>query len=159
MKLQQYLQRQLEGELWAQQLIATALQEANNPEERSLMLFSHIGAAYHNWHQRMVGETKFIPIFDVLPVSDSLQLGNSALHNLMELVKNASDEMLEKVIPIKIGAVGSNRTITLADAIAHSITHASYHRGQIVAQLKGKLEPLPATSYILYASKNLHSDN
>jgi uncharacterized damage-inducible protein DinB len=31
------------------------------------------------------------------------------------------------------------------------VNHGSYHCGQIIASLKGKLDPLPLTTYIAFA--------
>jgi uncharacterized damage-inducible protein DinB len=30
-----------------------------------------------------------------------------------------------------------------SDILIHSVNHGSYHRGQIIASLKGTLDPLP----------------
>jgi len=36
------------------------------------------------------------------------------------------------------------------DILTHVINHSTYHRGQIIAQLKGQLPSLPSTDYILF---------
>jgi uncharacterized damage-inducible protein DinB len=47
----------------------------------------------------------------------------------------------------------SKRKITIEDALIHLINHSSYHRGQIVASIKGKVDELPLSTYIMYASE------
>jgi uncharacterized damage-inducible protein DinB len=43
------------------------------------------------------------------------------------------------------------RTMRIEDAIIHLINHSSYHRGQIVARMKGHVAELPLSTYILFA--------
>lgn len=47
----------------------------------------------------------------------------------------------------------SKRRMTVEDAITHIINHSSYHRGQIIASKKGKVDELPLSTYIMYASE------
>jgi uncharacterized damage-inducible protein DinB len=47
----------------------------------------------------------------------------------------------------------SKRKMSIEDAITHIINHSSYHRGQIVASIKGKVDELPLSTYIMYASE------
>jgi uncharacterized damage-inducible protein DinB len=39
---------------------------------------------------------------------------------------------------------------TLQDILTHVVNHSTYHRGQIIAKLKGKLPTLPSTDYIFF---------
>jgi uncharacterized damage-inducible protein DinB len=41
----------------------------------------------------------------------------------------------------------------IEDALIHIINHSSYHRGQIIANIKGKVDELPLSTYIIYASQ------
>jgi uncharacterized damage-inducible protein DinB len=47
----------------------------------------------------------------------------------------------------------SKRKIKIEDAIIHLINHSSYHRGQIITSIKGKVDELPLSTYIIYASE------
>jgi uncharacterized damage-inducible protein DinB len=47
------------------------------------------------------------------------------------------------------------RSMSIMDAMVHLINHSSYHRGQIIASIKGQVNELPLTTYIMYASRLL----
>ena len=47
----------------------------------------------------------------------------------------------------------SKRKMRIEDALIHIINHSSYHRGQIIASIKGKVYELPLCTYIIYASE------
>jgi uncharacterized damage-inducible protein DinB len=47
----------------------------------------------------------------------------------------------------------SKRRMSVEDALTHIMNHSSYHRGQIVASIKGKVDELPLSTYIMYASE------
>jgi uncharacterized damage-inducible protein DinB len=47
----------------------------------------------------------------------------------------------------------SKRKMSIEDALIHIINHSSYHRGQIIASIKGKVDELPLSTYIIYASE------
>jgi uncharacterized damage-inducible protein DinB len=50
-------------------------------------------------------------------------------------------------------AIPSRRKMIIEDALTHIINHSSYHRGQIVSLIKGKIDALPQSTYIIYASE------
>lgn len=143
---------QLESEKWATNSLAVALQEASEPEPRSLLLFSHIAVAYHNWFNRIMGNPNMLKPFEERTINESLQLYNEVLDAVIQYVKSASENDFEKVIEFSFGVDGSKRTMSIANIMVQMITHSYYHRGQIIAQLKGKLEPLPLLTHIVFAS-------
>jgi|GEM_PF-5036156 len=54
--------------------------------------------------------------------------------------------------PIFFPFMGEPSSISLEDLLIHLVNHSSYHRGQIIIMLKGKLAQLPLTTYIAYAT-------
>lgn len=146
---------QLESEKWATESLAEALKKATEPEPRSMLLFSHIAVAYHNWFNRIVGNPTMLKPFEERTIDESLQLYNKVLGDAIAYVQSATESDFEKVIEFTFGVDGSKRSMTIADTIVHMVTHSYYHRVQIVAQLKGKLEPLPLLTHILFASKKI----
>jgi uncharacterized damage-inducible protein DinB len=82
-------------------------------------------------------------------------LMNQNLEGWQEYLKDKTNENLNQTIEF-MGAwevVPKKRAIKIDDALIHIINHSSYHRGQIVASIKGKIDELPMTTYIMYASK------
>jgi uncharacterized damage-inducible protein DinB len=77
------------------------------------------------------------------------------LKDWKKYLTHKSSEDLEETIEFMSAweANPSKRKMTIEDAIIHIINHSSYHRGQIVASIKGKVDELPLTTYIMYASE------
>ncbi|MBW4360626.1 hypothetical protein KZH69_09045 [Flavobacterium sp. NAS39] len=46
--------------------------------------------------------------------------------------------------------MGKRASISIEDLIIHLVNHSSYHRGQIIHQLEGKLITLPLSTYIVF---------
>ncbi len=51
---------------------------------------------------------------------------------------------------------GEEFTSSVKDILTHVSNHSAYHRGQVVALLKGIAEPLPNTDYITYVRQITH---
>ncbi|WP_064196728.1 MULTISPECIES: DinB family protein [Emticicia] len=45
---------------------------------------------------------------------------------------------------------GDSFTNTISEIFSHLLLHSAYHRGQVVILLKGNIEQLPMTDYILF---------
>ena len=71
--------------------------------------------------------------------------------NWLKFIQDASPETLNKELEFKF--LSADSIISIEDLMFHLISHSSYHRGQIIASLKGKLEPLPLTTYIAYVAQ------
>ncbi|MCU0440859.1 MAG: DinB family protein [Bacteroidia bacterium] len=155
MSIQSHFKRQFESELWIAESLASALKQANEPEPRSLLLFSHIAAAHHNWLNRIVGETSMLKPFEERTIDEALELYRNVIANAIAFLQQTTEADFEKEIVFTSGIDGSQRSMKVGDILTHMVTHGYYHRGQIVAQLKGKLEPLPLLTHIIFTSKRL----
>jgi uncharacterized damage-inducible protein DinB len=51
--------------------------------------------------------------------------------------------------------MGEPSKISIEDLLIHLVNHSSYHRGQIIIKLKGKLAQLPLTTYIAFATEKV----
>lgn len=67
--------------------------------------------------------------------------------NWIDYIKSL--EQVEKIMSFKL--LGQQSQMTVLDCINHVVVHGSYHRGQIVALLKGQLPELPTTDFVLFA--------
>lgn len=153
MSIQSHFKRQLEAELWAAEALAAALKQANEPEPRSLLLFSHIAAAHHNWLNRIVGEAPMLKPFEERTINEALELYHNVIAKAIAFLQQTTEADFENEIVFTSGIDGRQRSMRVDDILTHMVTHAYYHRGQIVAQLKGKLEPLPLLTHVIFASK------
>ena len=139
-------------ELWANQLTIDSIKQATEPDERAFKLISHIVASSSIWLSRVKGEKPDIGSWDLLKLDECLERSKNNHEHWKQYLYMIKPEDLDRLIHFKLFEKDSK--ISLGDLIIHLINHSSYHRGQIIAGLKGKLEPLPLTTYIAFAKSN-----
>jgi uncharacterized damage-inducible protein DinB len=106
------------------------------------------------WLCRVEKREMTCTLFQERTLDECKVLMNENLAGWCNYLSNKSTTDLEQQIEF-MSAWESNpskRTISIEDAIIHIINHSSYHRGQIVASIKGKVDELPLATYIMYAS-------
>lgn len=140
-------------EAWANKQILQALQGAAVNDNRSLLLFSHILSAHAMWLCRVQGLPLTCGLFDERTLAQCEEVMNANNADWQKYLSSAGDTEWSRVIKFIFPVDGTNRKMTVADAILHIFSHSAYHRGQIVARIKGTVDPLPNTTYIVYASE------
>ncbi len=149
--------KQFEFEYWANGLIIKALRELKQPDERAMTLFSHLLSSHSMWLSR-VNKTEFTAaLFQERTLDECQQLMEENLEGWRIFLSDKTPQDLAQTIEF-LGAwenPPSKRRMIIEDALIHIINHSSYHRGQIVASIKGKVDTLPFCTYIMYASEVL----
>jgi uncharacterized damage-inducible protein DinB len=145
--------KQFEYEAWANQMILEALQKTDKPEERSLFLFSHLLSSHSMWLSRVKGAPLTATIFQERTLKECEDLMAENTEGWQAYLATMAEEDFERVIRFTMPTDGSSRMVKVTDALAHLFNHSAYHRGQIVARLKGLIDPLPLTTYIAFASQ------
>ena len=143
---------QFDYELWANELTINAIKLSNEPDERVFQLISHIVASHSIWLSRIKGEKPGIGGWDLMTLDECLDCARNTTKNWSEYLNKANTEEFERQIHFKL--LEKDAKISVKNLIIHLISHSAYHRGQIIARLKGKLEPLPLTTYIAYAKND-----
>jgi uncharacterized damage-inducible protein DinB len=152
MTLKDHLLKMLESEIWANQLLVQTFEKAKDPDERSLLLFSHITSSYNAWLSRIHATEITVTLFQERTLEESKQLLQHTLSELKKYLVQADDKEVNRIIHFTFPLDGSQRKLSVTDAITHLVTHSSYHRGQILARLKERVETLPLTTYIGFAT-------
>ena len=150
--MKQYLQKLFQSEIWANNLLLEAMEKATAIDDRSLLLFSHLLSSYSMWMSRIKATEFTTTIFQERTLDESKILMTEVFEQYNQYLETIDDKELQRIVPFTFPIDGSKRTMSVADALMHVVTHSFYHRGQIVTQLKGKIEPLPLTTYIAFAS-------
>lgn len=151
--MKQYFIKLIQSEIWANNLLLQALENASNIDNRSLLLFSHLLSSYSMWMSRIKAAEFTTTIFQERSLDESKILMQKVFSDYTHYLESVDDAELQRTIHFTFPIDGSKRTMNVSDALTHLVTHSFYHRGQIIAQLKGKLEPLPLTTYIAFSSK------
>lgn len=151
--MKNYFIKQFEFEIWANEVLAETIEKANTPDDRTLLLFSHLLSSYSMWLSRLTGAEMKTTLFQERTLAESKAFMKETFKGWKTFLNSVSEERLNEIFSFVFPLDGSKRRIKIEDAISHLITHSNYHRGQIIARLKGKVEPLPLTSYIVFASE------
>jgi uncharacterized damage-inducible protein DinB len=149
MKKESYL-KQIRYESWANNMVIDAFMKATFPSERTHQIISHNLNAFSIWLKRIKNEEVTIKLWDIYTV-DELSLLNLNLYtDWSAYISTLNDTDFEKKIPFTF--MGKKASISIEDLIIHLVNHSSYHRGQVILQLKDKLPALPLSTYIAFAT-------
>ncbi len=151
MTIKDHLLKLVESEVWANNLLAETIEKSDQPDERTLLLFSHLLSSYSMWLSRVKATEITTTLFQERNLEESKALMKQVFTEWKNYLKNANDEELNRIVHFVFPLDGTKRKLSVTDAVLHLVTHSSYHRGQAIARLKGKTEVLPLTSYIAFA--------
>lgn len=146
-----HLLKLINAEIWANNLLVETMEKAAEPDERSLLLFSHLLSSYRMWLSRIKATEITTTLFEVRTLNESKTLMHQVFPEWKALLQSADEKALNRVVHFIFPLDGSKQKLTVTDAVLHLVTHSNYHRGQIMARLKGKTDQLPLTSYIAFA--------
>jgi len=149
----QHFVKQIQFEIWANQKIAEAIESANEPGERVFFLYSHILSANSIWLSRLTNTEVTTTLFKERTYAESKALMQEVAEKWNAYLTTLDEKELGRMIHFIFPFDGSKKKIAIADGITHVFGHSNYHRGQIIALLKGKLEQLPLLAYVVFASE------
>jgi uncharacterized damage-inducible protein DinB len=153
--MQHNLVKQFEFEHWSNTMILNSLKTLKENDEKAMKLFSHLLSSHSMWLSR-VNKTAFTcTLFQERTLEECEILIDENLLSWKKYLVDKTDEDLAEVIEFMAAweANPSKRKMRIDDAIIHIINHSSYHRGQLVMSIKGKVDELPLSTYIIYASE------
>lgn len=144
--MKEYFKQIFEHEHWANLKVLESIICASETPQRAIEIFSHTIAAQRIWLDRINGNVTELKVWEVFDKEIMLELLEI---NYADINKIIDTQEFEQLIAYKT-TTGQHFTSTINQILSHLALHASYHRGQVVLLLKGKVETLPATDYILY---------
>lgn len=144
--MKEYFKQIFEHEHWANLKVLESIICASETPQRAIEIFSHTIAAQRIWLDRINGNVTEVKVWEVFDKEIMLELLEI---NYTDINKIIDTQDFEQLIAYKT-SIGQHFTSTINQILSHLALHASYHRGQVVLLLKGKVETLPATDYILY---------
>jgi len=112
----------------------------------TLKFFSHIFNAHHVWNARIIGKKQEMGIWDIHGLED-LEALNAENHQQSLSIVDGFD--LEKVISYT-NSHGMDLENKVKEILFHLVNHATYHRGQLMAELREAGLDAVSTDYIFY---------
>jgi uncharacterized damage-inducible protein DinB len=144
-----------EYEYWANTQILNALRLLKEPSERAVTLFSHLLSSHSMWLSRVTKTEMTCTLFQERTLDECELLMNENLKGWKKYLSDKSENDLEEKIEFNRAWENPPRksVMLIEDALTHIINHSSYHKGQIIVHIKGKVDELPFITYIMYASE------
>lgn len=144
--MKEYFKQIFEHEHWANLKVLESIISASEKPQRVIEIFSHTIAAQRIWLDRINGDKTELKVWEVFDTKIMLELLEI---NYADIIKIINKQDFEQLIAYQ-NSSGQHFTSTINQILSHLALHASYHRGQVVLLLKGKIETLPTTDFILY---------
>jgi uncharacterized damage-inducible protein DinB len=147
--------KQFEFEYWSNTMILHSLKSLKENDEKAMKLFSHLLSSHSMWLSRVTKTEITCTLFQERTLAECETLMNENLLGWKKYLTNKTEADLAEVIEFMAAweTNPSKRKMRIDDAIIHIINHSSYHRGQLVLSIKGKVDELPLSTYIIYASE------
>ena len=145
------LQQLVNYTLLADKMIVDAFLDAARPMPEAEHLFSHVLNAQDIWANRILRKSEQYDRFQIHPVGDfeRIQLNNSDL--LLQILQTVDlDEQI-----IYSPAAGGEYVNKVSDILFHVVNHSTYHRAQVVSQIRANGLTPPSTDYILFKREGL----
>jgi uncharacterized damage-inducible protein DinB len=136
-------------EQWANEKIIDSLGMTKYPSEKGLELLNHILAAQNNWLCRLRNENSYLALWEKKDLWESSQLLRKTTQNLVSFVESLSEDDFTKTIAY-VTSEGIEYSSTIQEILTHLMNHSTYHRGQIVFNLKGQIPEMPVTDFIAF---------
>lgn len=115
--MKKYFLKQLKFEIWANRLLAEAIEKARDPDDRSLLLFSHILSAYSMWLSRLKNTEITTTLFQERSLPECIELMKTVFEQWADYLENINDAELDRVIHFIFPLDGSKKKMIVADAI------------------------------------------
>ncbi len=144
--MKEYFKQVFEHEHWANLKVLESMIGATEISQRIIEIFSHTIAAQRIWLDRINGNKTELKVWEVFDTNIMLELLEINYSDILKVINNQD---FERLIAYQTSN-GRHFTSTINQILSHLALHASYHRGQVVLLLKGKVDTLPTTDYILY---------
>lgn len=114
--------------------------------ERCLYLFSHMLNAHHIWNTRILEQASAVGVFEVHALVRMRELIESNHQNSLRIIENEDFNRRFDYV----NSQGDAFSNLIEEIMFHVVNHTTYHRGQIMADLRqAGLEPV-STDYSTY---------
>jgi len=154
--MKEHFQKLFAYDAWANEKIVSSIGQLATPDERCLHLLSHIFAAQEIWLGRISGKLSPLAPFTDRNLSESIEAFRNFSKEWKDYLDASSETELTRIVSYK-NTKGEQYKTAVNDILTHVINHSTYHRGQIVAALKGKIEKLPVTDFIVFVGNSYPS--
>jgi uncharacterized damage-inducible protein DinB len=117
--------------------------------EKIIKNFSHILNAQHLWNHRIEGSKSSFKVWDIHSISQFREINASLFQQSFSII---AKEDFERQVNY-INSQGESFANTVKEILFHVVNHSTYHRGQVMLQLRESGLEAISTDYIFYKRK------
>ncbi len=147
--MKEHFVKLFEYDKWATARVLGAMKQLQTQDERCLEWMGHLLTARLVWHARVENIAKTYNLWGGRTLEECLSMFEESSRMWEAFISKLDEKNLATIIAYK-NFKGDSFENRVEDILTHVINHSTYHRGQIIAQLKGQLPSLPSTDYILF---------
>lgn len=118
----------------------------NDVPQKAIKNFSHILNAQHIWNHRIEGIKPSFKVWDIHPIHQLREINETLFAQSFSILEN---EDLGRMVSY-VNSLGESFSNTVQDILFHVVNHSTYHRGQVMLQLRESLQDAISTDYIFY---------
>jgi uncharacterized damage-inducible protein DinB len=134
---------------WADKRALASLRGMSNPPPPAVELLAHVLGAERVWLSRIEGSKSPLAVWPKLTLEEAERVLGENAQGFRRLLSTLPSAGLQQPITYTNSA-GDEFTSTIEDMLTQVVTHGSYHRGQIAAQVRAAGGTPNPTDYIAY---------
>lgn len=117
--------------------------------EKIIKNLSHILNAQHLWNHRIEGIPSFFKVWDIHPIKQIREINETLFEQSMRILEK---EDFERIVNY-VNSQGESYSNSVKEILFHVVNHSTYHRGQVMLQLRESVQEAISTDYIFYKRK------
>jgi len=134
---------------WADRRALESLRAMSAPPPKTVELMAHILGAERVWLSRVEGVASPLAVWPQLTLDEAARVLEENAADYRRVLAERPSAGLQEPITYKNSA-GDQFTSTVEDIFTQVVTHGTYHRGQIAAQVRAAGGTPNPTDYIAY---------
>jgi len=117
--------------------------------EKTIKAFSHIINAQHLWNNRIEGSPSSFKVWDIHPIHQLREINESLFEQSFRILE---EQDFDRIVNY-VNSQGESFSNSVKDILFHVVNHSTYHRGQVMLQLRESVQDAISTDYIFYKRK------
>jgi uncharacterized damage-inducible protein DinB len=117
--------------------------------DKTIKAFSHILNAQHIWNHRIEGSKPSFKVWDIHPINQLREINESLFEQSFRILE---EQDFDRIVSY-VNSQGESFSNTVKDILFHVVNHSTYHRGQVMLQLRESVQDAISTDYIFYKRK------
>jgi uncharacterized damage-inducible protein DinB len=117
--------------------------------EKTIKAISHILNAQHLWNHRIEGSPSTFKVWDIHPIHQLREINESLFEQSFRILE---EQDFDRIVNY-VNSQGESFSNTVKDILFHVVNHSTYHRGQVMLQLRESVQDAISTDYIFYKRK------